>query len=387
MERRIPPWVADAAIALGLFALAVASLRDLEAVGVSGVYSREAGAFAIVLIALQTLPLAVRRRFPVTVLAIVTAAFMVDRGFDYPSTFAGVGTIVAIHAVGSELPPRTSAIAGLSVIGVVTAYTVLGSVLYESVGPESVVFVLISGLMALYLGREVNHRREATRTLEQRAERAEREREERARAAVAEERARIARELHDVVAHEIVVMTVQAEGAARIAGDADPRIRGALETIRDTGREGLAEMRRMVGLLREPNAGGPLTPQPGLAQLDALTGQFEEAGLPVTLEISGRRRHLSGGVDLNAYRIVQESLTNALKHGGPGVTANVLIDYGDDHLDIRVVDDGRGAAASLNGGHGLVGMRERVALLGGELHTGPHVGGGFEVHASLPVGR
>jgi signal transduction histidine kinase len=190
-----------------------------------------------------------------------------------------------------------------------------------------------------------------------------------------------------VVAHQIVVMTLQAEGASRLAAGADPRVREALDTISGAGREGLAEMRRMVGLLREGAADGSREPQPGLAELPRLVDHFAEAGLPVKLRVTGTERRLPGGVDLSAYRIVQESLTNALKHGGPAVTAEVTIDYGDDCLEITVVDDGRGLTGvpTTTGGHGLVGMRERAGLLSGRLETGPHSGGGFMVRAKLPI--
>lgn len=385
MNARVPPWVTDAVLGVGLFGLSLGGLRDYETITVTDIFTRGANAFTILLIALQTLPLIWRRRYPVTVVIVVVGAWLVDRGLDYPFTLAGIGTLVAIHAVGSQLSSRRSMVVGLTVIGCVTAYTVLGVVLYDSVGPEDVVFVLLTGLVALYLGREVNERQRARVDLEERAETAEREREERARAAVATERARIARELHDVVAHQIVVMTVQAEGAARLATDADPRVREALGTISSAGREGLAEMRRMVGLLREPADGEPMAPQPGLADVDGLSDHFADAGLPVSVHVVGQPRRLPGGVDVNAYRIVQESLTNALKHGGPGTTADVTLAFGQDALDITVVDDGRGAIGPSHAGHGIVGMTERAAMLAGELHAGPRVGGGFEVRASIPV--
>jgi signal transduction histidine kinase len=383
MEQRLPSWFADTVIGVGLFVLSLGSLRDLAQLGLLDEFSRATDALGIVFIAMQTLPLAFRRRYPVAVLVVVLVGFLLDRGLDYPSTFAGVGTLVAIHAVGSELPARRSGIVGLGIIGAVTAYTLIGSVLYASVGLDDALFVFLTGLVALYLGREVHERREESRQLEERAERAEREREERARVAVADERARIARELHDVVAHQISLMTVQAEGAARLASGEDPRVREALRTIGDAGREGLAEMRRVVGLLREP-AFDPLEPQPRLAELPRLTEQLAEAGLPVSLHVKGDPRRLPSGVDLSAYRIVQESLTNTLKHGGPGATADVTLDYRPEGLDLTIVDDGRGLTGPSDGGHGLVGIRERTALLSGELTAGPRPGGGFSVHAHLP---
>lgn len=385
MNRWIPSWATDAALGIGLFVLSILSLLQYQATDVAAVHQRTPSVLSYALIALQTLPLIWRRRFPVAVVLVVLAAWMLDRGLDYPSSLAGIGTLVALHAVGSQLSSRKSMIWGLSVIGVVVAFTLLGSVLYESVALVNVVGEVLTGLLALYLGREVNERQTERSRLQEQVERAEREREERALAAVAAERGRIARELHDVVAHQIVVMTVQAEGAARLATDADPRVRDALGTISAAGREGLGEMRRMVGLLREPADAEPMAPQPGLAEIDRLTGHFADAGLPVSVKVLGQPRRLPGGIDINAYRIVQESLTNSLKHGGPGVKANLTLDYGQDRLGISVLDDGRGVVGPLAPGHGLVGMHERVSLLAGELHTGARPGGGFAVQATIPV--
>ena len=384
MNRRISPLVADTIVAIALFALSLGMLADIQGSELADEFQREMDPLGYFLLALQTLPLALRRKFPIAVLIVVVVAFTLDRGLDYPSTLAGAGTLLAIHAVGSELPPRTSMIVGGGVVFGISAYTLLGAVLYESVGIESVVFVFASGTIALFLGREVNFRRSEIQTLEERAALAEREREEQARQAVEEERARIARELHDVVAHQMVVMTVQAEGASRLADGADPRIRTALDTITSIGRDGLVEMRRMVGVLRTPDD-TVLAPQPGLSGLDELAKDFQVAGLPVSIDVSGDFDELPSGVDLSAYRIVQESLTNTLKHGGPGVRAEVHVECSHDQVAISVLDDGRGLTTTAGDGHGLIGMQERVALLGGELDAGPRPGGGFAVHASLPV--
>ncbi len=411
MKRSVPTWVVDGVIAVALLVFALGSLVDSRDVATAGLYSRPTDGWALLLLALQTLPLTLRRRYPVAVLLLVVGAWIIDRGLNYPASLATVGSLVALHAVGSELTARRSAVVGSLAVGVVTAYTVLGSVVYESVGLDDAALVCLTGLVSLYLGREIYQRRLVTQLQEERVRSAERERQEAARAAVADERARISRELHDVVAHQIVVMTVQAEGAGRLLGDSNPRVREALATIGAAGREGLAEMRRMVGLLRTdpvPAApidpagiagpdpaikatGGTLTPQPGLAELTRLAERFGEVGLPVSLQVSGQPRRLPGGVDLNAYRIVEESLTNALKHGGPKVSVQVAVTYEPDRLDITVTDDGRGDLHGSDrhqhesGGHGLVGMRERTGLLAGRIETGPVPGGGFRVHASLPV--
>lgn len=388
MKRTVSFWAVDGAIGVGLFVLSITSLRDYEQLGVNEVFLRQMDPLGILLIALQTLPLVFRRRFPIAILAIVTAAWMLDRWLDYPGTMATIAPLFAIAAVGSELPPRRSALIGGSVIGLVSVYTLFGATYLESVGYDDVVIILLTGVVALYIGREIQTRRRLHALVEERAERAEQDREQAAQRAVADERSRIARELHDVVAHEIVVMTLQAEGASRLADDkTDPRIRDALGAISAAGREGMAEMRRMVGLLRESDDGEPLEPQPGLSHLSQLADHFAENGLAVDVHVTGEPRLVPSSVELSAYRIVQESLTNALKHGGPDVHADVTVAYEDDAVAITVLDDGRGAAATptMSGGHGLVGMRERVGLLSGSLKTGPHAGGGFEVQARLPV--
>jgi signal transduction histidine kinase len=218
---------------------------------------------------------------------------------------------------------------------------------------------------------------------ERRIELAERERDVAAREAVVEERARIARELHDAIAHDVSMMVVQA-GAERRVVDDDGSTRETLETIEQIGRGALTEMRRLVGMLRSEE-GDPLAPQPGLDDLPRLVAQVREAGLPVELEVEGERRELPVGIELSAYRIVQEALTNALKHAGEA-RATVRVRYGEDSLELEISDDGAGAAAPVEGGgHGLVGMRERVALYGGRLDAGRRQDGGFAVRVLLPV--
>jgi signal transduction histidine kinase len=386
-RRRLPPVAVDSVIALAVFALGLISQLEISDAA-PGMFSREPDLWAQMLIAAQTIPLALRRRYPRSIMLVVLSAFVIDRWLDYPSTFATAGIILAIHAVGSELDRKTSLRFGWSVAIFVAVFTFLGYLTVESVGLEDVGFTFLSTAIPLALGREVYQRRQTLERLEERAERAEREREEEAARAVAEERARIARELHDVVAHQMTVMTLQAEGARRIAKDADPRVVEALDTIRGSGHEALSEMRRMVGLLRTEPEDVDLAPQPGVGRLDELIGQMRDAGLAVEFLRKGTPRPLAPGVDVNVYRIVQESLTNVIRHGGPGVAATVTLTFRTDSVEVEVVDDGRGGASSLNGdsgGHGLVGMRERVALLDGRLEAGPRPGGGFEVHAMIPV--
>jgi signal transduction histidine kinase len=207
------------------------------------------------------------------------------------------------------------------------------------------------------------------------------ERDEKARTAVAEERARIARELHDVVAHAISVIVLQARGARHAEGTERD---DALEAIESTGATALAEMRRLLHMLRADDEDVALAPQPSLAHLELLVAQVRDAGLPVDLRIEGERRELPPGVDVSAYRIVQEALTNALKHAGPA-RARVSVRFEPDALELEIADTGAGSANGAGGGHGLAGMRERVAIFGGELASGPRPEGGFTISARLPL--
>ncbi|MFD9813861.1 sensor histidine kinase [Streptomyces sp. NPDC059080] len=256
------------------------------------------------------------------------------------------------------------------------------------------VLLTVPFVLAWVLGDSVRTRRAYWAQLQEKADRLEKEREAQARIAVAAERARIARELHDVVAHNVSVMVVQADGAAYVLDSAPDQTRQALETISGTGRQALAEMRRLLGVLRtgEQPESGEYVPQPGVEQLTDLIDQVRGAGLPVDFRVDGTPRPLPSGVALTAYRIVQEALTNTRKHGGPDVGATVRLTYGDAELELLIEDDGRGAQRELyeeggaDGlGHGLIGMRERVGMVGGSLEAGPCDGGGFRIDAVLPL--
>jgi signal transduction histidine kinase len=268
---------------------------------------------------------------------------------------------------------------------------VLGSNVLFQLGPHGsvgagVVWTVVPGVAILIARRAVRDRQLLAETLAARAELLERDQEVRAQEAVAEERARIARELHDLVAHNVSVMVVQAGAERHALGEDQASTRDALASIEQAGRQALTEARRLLGMLRRKGDGEELEPQPSVDQIDVLVEQVERAGVPVKLQVEGERVPLPAGVDLCAYRIVQEGLTNTLKHAGPA-NAEVLLRYAPQALDVEIRDDGRGVSQdnSDGAGHGLVGMRERVALYGGELETGPRHGGGFEVHAHLPL--
>jgi signal transduction histidine kinase len=256
------------------------------------------------------------------------------------------------------------------------------------------VFQTVPFALAWVLGDSMRTRRAYFAQLEERAARLEKEREAQAKVAVAAERARIARELHDVVAHNVSVMVVQADGAAYVLDAAPDQARKALETISSTGRQALAEMRRLLGVLRtgEHQETGEYVPQPDVDQIDDLVEQCRTSGLPVDFKVEGTPRPLPSGVELTAYRIVQEALTNTRKHGGPNAGASVRLVYFDDGLGLLVEDDGKGAPHELyeeggadGQGHGLIGMRERVGMVGGTLDAGPRPGGGFRISALLPL--
>jgi signal transduction histidine kinase len=255
----------------------------------------------------------------------------------------------------------------------------------ERLGLEEAISGILLGGTVSVIAYALRRRSGRAAELEERAATLEREREEAERAAVEEERRRIARELHDVIAHSITLMTVQA-GAARLLLAQDPgRAREPVLSVEETGRHALAELRRLLGVIRADDGEAALAPQPGLARLDDLVGQARRAGLPVELAVAGEPRPLPPGIDLTAYRIVQEALTNTRRHAGPA-HAHVSVRYGSQALDLEVTDDGRTATAAGDGaGHGLVGMRERVALYDGTFAAGPRPEGGYAVRVRLPV--
>jgi signal transduction histidine kinase len=287
--------------------------------------------------------------------------------------------------VATSCPWPVSAWAAGVVVVLNTAVLLALRLFADGMGdPDPVPALLLLGGSWL-VGDNVRTRRAYTAELEERAARLEREREEQAVRAVAQERARISRELHDVVAHHVSVIAVQA-GAASEEATTDPA-REALGLIQQTSRQVLAELRSMLDVLRADEAGLGLAPQPSLGEVDQLVAQSRTAGLPVELVINGQRRELPAIVDLAAYRIVQEALTNTRTHAGPA-HARVELRYTDDALALEVTDDGRAAAGQPGnggGGRGLIGMRERVAMVDGRLEAGPRPGGGFRVAAVLPL--
>jgi signal transduction histidine kinase len=358
---------------------------------------------------------AVRRRFPVpayvVALAIGSAQVIFGIGQTFTNsplqpTFADVGILILLYTVAAERPRRVS----LPALAACVALFLAVVVRYNPGGNASqhqLEFFLVTALLYLLaptsawvLGDSIGYRRAYATALEERAVRAERDRDAQAQIAAAAERARIARELHDVIAHNLSVMVAQADGGA-YAFDATPeRSRQALAEIGRTGRQALSEMSSLLGVLRTDRDAAPLAPAPAADEIAQLVTQAREAGMNVSYAVEGPARPLPGGLSLAAYRIVQEALTNVRKHAGPGAAAEVTLRYGQDDLLVDVADDGRGAtglprygagATADHGGlanpegHGLAGMHERAAMYGGTVHAGPRPGGGFEVTALLPI--
>jgi signal transduction histidine kinase len=343
-------------------------------------------AVGVALGAVFPLVLLLRRRYPFAApasLMIGAAAVSFADGRFMPFTFTGFLAILTACFLLGMLEDRRQALIGLGLSFAALAIVIANDP--APVGADGIIIPTIF-LMVWLFGFGLGRRLESAREAEERAARIERQRAEEARAAVAEERARIARELHDVVGHAVSVMTVQASGVRRLLKPDQQREREALEIVEQTGREALAEMRRLVGVLRRPEEAPALAPQPSLQHLDRLVEQAGEAGLPVDVKIEGKAIELSAGLDLTAYRLVQEALTNSIKHAD-ATRAEVVVRYGDGVVELLVSDDGRGASDGKadGGGHGLVGMRERVAVYGGELEAGPRPDGGYALHARLPL--
>lgn len=297
--------------------------------------------------------------------------------------------LVTVFRAAMALDDRQAIIVGFVLLVTIPVVTVEHG--NGNVGDFVFPFVIVA--ITAFVARGLRHRALLARELALRTERLEVEREAQAATAVADERRRIARELHDVVAHSVSVMVVQS-GAARRVLDSDPDDAvAALTEVERSGRQALSELRRLLGLMRDGDENQAVRePQPTLAGLDDLVKRARDAGLPVDLRQEGNAYALPMGCDLAAYRVVQESLTNALKHGGDGAEATVLLRWTDDHLELDITDTGQGLTATSHDGdgplgQGLVGMRERVALCGGDLQAGPSVSGGFRVRATIPKDR
>ncbi len=343
-----------------------------------------------ILVAVAAIVLAWRRRYPVPVLAVSLSCVVVYSLFGYVNGTALLDVMIALYTVATVVPSRHAVLAAA-----VTLVTLLAATAANNpFTPLGGGFFLIPGEVAAAaaLGMAFGSRRAYLRAVEERAEQAERTREEEAARLVDAERLRIARELHDAVAHTLSMINVQAGAAAHVARTQPDKALDALEAIRVASKEGLREMRSILNVLRQADETEATQPAPGLAMLDDLVATATRAGLTASLQVTGTPRRLPASIDLAGYRIIQESLTNAVRHAGPA-SATVSLAWGEGLLGVDVRDTGRapggnGAtaeAAVAGSGHGLIGMRERAVSVGGTLEAGPTRGGGFAVHAELPT--
>lgn len=399
--RSWPAVVQDAVLTVAVLAVQYTLLVNAGSTVIPpGIPARPVDGWAYVIITVSTLPLMVRRRFPFVALVVALAALLVFADLNYAAPFTGYAMIAALYSVVVYRGMRIGLwAAALNVAVLQLAYLITDL-------PVALSEVLLNVLVVatgVGLGDGTRNRLAAEAANEARLAQLAADHDRRSREALAAERTRIARELHDQVAHSMSVIAVQA-GVGNHLIDADPaKAKEALGTIESTSRQALNEMRRMLGVLRTGDeAPAELGPQPGLEALDGLLDDVRRAGLPVELTVEGERRPLDPAADLAAFRIIQESLTNVIKHAGPA-SVSVHLGYGPDRLTLTVDDDGRGAAAlptsssppdtvpgddpSGPGDHtgmGLIGMRERAGVAGGAVSAGPRAGGGFRVRAVLP---
>jgi signal transduction histidine kinase len=353
---------------------------------------REPSAWALLTIVAVCAPIAVRRRQPIVAIAASGLAIFVHIAIGWPEGALPLSVLLITYAVGSTCPPRQAVVGLIVVVAAIVALSVTDSPGLDAVGALGT----IGQFAAIWaIGVALRNRRLATEArISEADERAEAARQTAARV-LAEERLRIAQELHDVVAHSMSVIAVQAGAGMHVIDEQPDKARAALEAISATSRATLTEMRRLLGVLRGDDGARAHAPAPGLADLPHLVDDVRGAGVPVALHVEGAPAHVHPGVELSAYRVVQEALTNVIKHAGATTAVDVTVRHLPGSLAIEVVDDGRGLAA--NGasppgerdgdGHGLVGMRERVELWGGDLSVGPAPGGGYRVRAQLPYGE
>jgi signal transduction histidine kinase len=382
---RTRPVVADSLVALLLFALSVTTVVVDWDTSVPEGY-RSADALRLALLVPGIAPVAFRRTRPLPALAVMVVVLLVEQGLAYNEQGLSIAVLIGAYSVAAYAQPRAGWRVGAGFIAVLSGWVVVGMLAdAPNAGAFEVVATNVFYGTAWILGDNVRRRREHVASLEDRARHLEHERALEDREARTRERAAIARELHDVVAHSVTVMVVQAAGARRALDKNPDAAAVALEVIEKTGRSSLVELRSILGVLRDDET-PELVPQPTLARIGELASS--DGDLPVEIRVTGQERELLPTVDVSAYRIVQEALTNVRKHAGPRAKATVEVDYGERALTLRVCDDGRGAMTLVDDrsspGHGIAGMRERVAVCGGTLQSGPRIGGGWAVSALLP---
>lgn len=336
-----------------------------------------------------TVPLALRRRYPMAVMLVIGYSALLWDLLPGESTAAFLAMFVAIFSAGLYTTDRRRSAAGIAIfIAGAFGFWIVDAALTPGEAAVDLWLLFMLGFIGAiwWAGDVMRERTVRAQELAERAADLERRRALEVAEAATDERMRIARELHDVVAHTMSVMVIQAAAAVRIMDDQPERAREAMRQVESTGRIAMVEMRRLLGIVRRANGTDSTLPQPGLARLDDLIDEFRAAALPVAARMVGQSRPLPPGLDVSAYRIIQESLTNAMRHAH-ATSVQVVVEYLPDAVEISVTDDGVGSAVQTEDaiGHGLVGMHERVALFGGELETGPRAEGGFAVRARLPA--
>jgi len=377
---------ADSLLALLIGALSLLGYLSAEATG----SMRQQDLAGAALIVGQTVALSTRRVAPLRCLGAVSVLTVTFWILDYPSSFDAFSLVAVYTAAahgGSDRRRVWRAVGGA--VGLLTVIAIAGVIAPSDELPAAAVI----GIAAIHLtaasaGQFAFDRRQRLTMLEERAVRAENERELTAHQAVIDERGRIARDLHDIVAHGMSVMVVQAGAAERLVDAQPERAIEALQQIQASGREALTDMRRLLGVLRDEQHDPELTPQPTMADLDQVIRHCVDSGIPTALTVEGARPPSAGGAEMTGYRIVQEALTNVIKHAGRPVRAAVKVTYAPQALRVEIIDDGKGTTIDelrSNIGHGLIGMRERVESFSGTLHAGPRPGGGFRVSATIPL--
>lgn len=369
--RHLPAW-ADGLLALVLWAP-------------SAVHHPRGGMIGTVLSAVLVAPLPWRRRAPLGVFSLMWLVAAVQ-GLVAWATFTDCALLVAFYTVAANERRRTTLVAGAALAIGCLAASIKFNAPPAQLEHTLATFVALSAMTiaAGLIGVNVGNRRQTLSALRERAARLEQEREHEVALAKIAERARIAREMHDVVAHNLSVMVALCDGAAYHVQDSPDRAESALQQAARTGRQALAEMRQLLGVLRSGPENPELAPQPGVRQIAELVEQVRRAGLPVRYTVSGELGEAAPGLELAVYRIVQEALTNTLKHGGAGATAEVTLRYEGEIVDVEITDTGSGTPRG-TGGAGLRGMSERAAVYGGTLDAGPGPAGGWQVRARLGI--
>jgi signal transduction histidine kinase len=363
------PFATDLAICLGVAALSIGGLA----------IQRRLDAVAVIFCAVLCLPLLLRRISPILCFATIALVALAQWLLAGPQ-LADAALLVALYWVALD----GSLIEGALAAGTLELGAVMAAVRWSPSEPLKV-WVGLTGLAtaSAVLGVSIRQRRALLVSLEERAARLEFERDQEGRLGAAAERARIAREMHDIVAHNLTVMIALADGATYAMGTSPERAIQATQRVSATGRQALLEMRRLLGVLRDEPSAHPLEPQPSLERLDELLARVSAAGIPVTMDLDGDPRELADGVQLTVFRVAQEALTNTLKHADRPARAHLALSCRPGQVELEVTDTGRGRAATGAGGRGLHGMRERAATYGGELEAGPRSQGGWRVHLRL----